>query len=41
LGIDSFQKPNALRELTIRLPNGKSEKIELYGNWPGLYRGTL
>lgn len=41
LGIDSFQKPNASRELTIRLPNGKSETILLYGNWPGLYRGAL
>lgn len=41
LGIDSFQKPNASRELTIRLPNGKAERIHLYGNWPSLYRGNL
>ena len=41
LGIDSFQKPNALRELTIRLPNGKAETILLYGNWPSLYRGEM
>ncbi|GHB81450.1 hypothetical protein [Persicitalea jodogahamensis] len=41
LGIDSFQKPNESREVTIRLPNGKTERIQLYGNWPGLYRGTL
>ncbi|WP_373513082.1 hypothetical protein [Persicitalea sp.] len=41
LAIDSFQKPNAARELSIRLPNGKTEKIHLYGNWPSLYRGNL
>lgn len=41
LAIDSFQKPNALRKLTVKLPNGKEEIIELYGNWPSLYRGAL
>ncbi len=41
LGIDSFQTPNASKEVTIRLPNGKTEAIQLYGNWPGLYRGEL
>jgi hypothetical protein len=41
LAIDSFQKPTSLRRLTIRLPNGKVEQIELYGNWPSLYRGIF
>ena len=41
LAIDSFQKPNAHRKLKIRLPNGRIEEIDLYGNWPSLYRGTL
>ncbi len=41
LAIDCFQQPNSLRKLTIRLPNGKEEAIQLYGNWPSLYRGEL
>jgi hypothetical protein len=41
LAIDSFQKPNNLKTITIRLPNGKNEQITLYGNWPSLYRGKL
>jgi hypothetical protein len=41
LAIDSFQDPAQSRQLTIRLPNGKETTIELYGNWPSLYRGEL
>lgn len=41
LAVDSFQKPNASRQVSIRLPNGREEQIKLYGNWPVLYRGTL
>ena len=41
LAVDSFQKPNASRQVSIRLPNGREEQIQLYGNWPALYRGTL
>ncbi len=41
LGIDSFQKPNESSEVAIRLPNGKTERIQIYGNWPSLYRGNL
>jgi hypothetical protein len=41
LGVDSFQLPNANRELKVKLPDGTETTIELYGNWPSLYRGTL
>ena len=41
LAIDSFQKPNSMKSLSIRLPNGKETQIELYGNWPSLYKGKL
>ncbi|MPR36510.1 hypothetical protein GBK04_25020 [Cytophagaceae bacterium SJW1-29] len=41
LAVDSFQKPNATKQLSIRLPNGTETQIQLYGNWPSLYRGTL
>ncbi|MBB5283347.1 hypothetical protein HNQ92_001473 [Rhabdobacter roseus] len=41
LAIDSFQKPNQSRSVTIKLPNGQQVAIQLYGNWPALYRGTL
>jgi hypothetical protein len=41
LAVNSFQKPNALSTVTIRLPNGKNETIQVYGNWPSLYRGEL
>ena len=41
LAVDSFQKPNATKQLSVRLPNGEETQIQLYGNWPSLYRGTL
>lgn len=41
LGVDSFQQPSAQRKMKVRLPDGTEAEIELYGNWPSLYRGTL
>ncbi|MCE6990269.1 hypothetical protein [Dyadobacter sp. CY323] len=41
LAIDNFQQPSATRTMKIRLPDGVETEIELYGNWPSLYRGTL
>ncbi len=41
LALDSFQQPNQTRSLRIRLPDGSEAEIELYGNWPSLYRGVL
>ncbi|GGB90707.1 hypothetical protein GCM10011325_17670 [Dyadobacter sediminis] len=41
LGIDSFQAPNAKKKVKVRLPDGTETDIELYGNWPSLYKGTL
>ena len=41
LGVDSFQAPNATRNVKVKLPDGTETSIELYGNWPSLYRGTL
>ncbi|MCF0064952.1 hypothetical protein MUK70_29155 [Dyadobacter chenwenxiniae] len=41
LGVDSFQSPTANRVLKVKLPDGSETSIELYGNWPSLYRGTL
>lgn len=41
LAVDSFQQPQATRKFKIRLPDGTETEIELYGNWPSLYRGTL
>lgn len=41
LGVDSFQSPTASRVVKVKLPDGSETSIELYGNWPSLYRGTL
>jgi len=41
LALDSFQPANRTRQLKIRLPDGRETEIELYGNWPALYKGTL
>ncbi|MCF0070381.1 hypothetical protein LZD49_07850 [Dyadobacter sp. CY261] len=41
LAVDSFQQPSAQRKMKVRLPDGVETEIELYGNWPSLYRGTL
>ncbi len=41
LAVDSFQQPSAERKMKVRLPDGVETEIELYGNWPSLYRGTL
>ncbi len=41
LGVDSFQSPTASRMVKVKLPDGSETAIELYGNWPSLYRGTL
>ncbi len=41
LALDSFQQPGHTRSLRIRLPDGSEAEIELYGNWPSLYRGVL
>ncbi|NIJ53341.1 hypothetical protein [Dyadobacter arcticus] len=41
LAIDSFQSPTANQTVKIKLPDGSEATIELYGNWPSLYRGTL
>lgn len=41
LALDSFQPANQSYLLPIRLPNGSIVEIELYGNWPVLYRGVL
>ena len=41
LGVDSFQSPTASRMVKVKLPDGSETTIELYGNWPSLYRGTL
>ncbi|KAA0991614.1 hypothetical protein [Dyadobacter aurulentus] len=41
LAVDSFQSPNAVRTTKVRLPDGTETNVELYGNWPSLYRGTL
>ncbi len=41
LALDSFQAPNAVRKLPVQLPDGTTAVLELYGNWPALYRGTL
>ena len=41
LAVDSFQAPNAVRKVNIKLPDGSQTSIELYGNWPVLYRGKL
>lgn len=41
LGVDSFQSPTATRKLNIKLPDGSVTSIQLYGNWPALYRGTI
>ncbi|KQS31587.1 hypothetical protein [Dyadobacter sp. Leaf189] len=41
LAVDCFQSPNANKVVQVRLPDGTETSIELYGNWPSLYRGTL
>jgi len=41
LAVDSFQAPNVVKKLTVILPDGTKANIELYGNWPVLYRGKL
>ena len=41
LGVDCFQSPTATRKLNIKLPDGTVTVIQLYGNWPALYRGTV
>lgn len=41
LGLHSFQAPDQALKLTIRLPDNTETEIELYGNWPSLYTGTL
>jgi hypothetical protein len=41
LGVDSFQSPAASRIVKVRLLDGTETTIDLYGNWPSLYRGTL
>ena len=41
LAIDSFQPPNKIRHLTVRLPDGREARIQLYGNWPALYQGEI
>jgi hypothetical protein len=41
LAVDSFQQPSAQRKMKVRLPDGVEAEIELYGNWPSMYRGTL
>lgn len=41
LAVDSFQQPSAQRKMKVRLPDGVETEIELYGNWPSLYRGKL
>jgi hypothetical protein len=41
LGVDSFQSPTASRTVKVKLPDGAETSIELYGNWPSLYRGVL
>ena len=41
LAIDSFQAPHRQKTVRIRLPGGTEEEIELYGNWPSLYTGTV
>ncbi|TDB67083.1 hypothetical protein [Arundinibacter roseus] len=41
LALDSFQKPTENKSIEVRLPSGKIERINLYGNWPSLYRGTM
>lgn len=41
LAVDSFQQPTNYQKVEIRLPNGKTDEIQLFGNWPSLYRGKL
>lgn len=41
LAMDSFQAPNATRQLQIQLPDGRKTEINLFGNWPSLYQGKL
>ncbi|WP_229208938.1 hypothetical protein [Dyadobacter luticola] len=41
LAIDTFQSPTASKTLKVRLPDGTETSIEMYGNWPSLYRGIL
>jgi hypothetical protein len=41
LALDSFQSPTQNRAVLVRLPNGKETTIQLYGNWPSLYRGEM
>jgi hypothetical protein len=41
IAVDCFQSPTTSRKLKIRLPDGTEDTIEMYGNWPVLYRGTL
>ncbi|WP_221390647.1 hypothetical protein [Dyadobacter sp. NIV53] len=41
LAVDSFQAPNASKKVNVKLPDGNVATIELYGNWPVLYRGKL
>lgn len=41
LAVDCFQSPTTVRNLKIKLPDGTVTSIQLYGNWPSLYRGTV
>jgi hypothetical protein len=41
VGIHSFQPPNQTTRLPIKLPDETRAEIELYGNWPSLYKGKL
>lgn len=41
LAVDCFQAPTATKTVKVKLPNGKETSIELYGNWPSLYKGTF
>jgi len=41
LALDSFQAPNATKTINVKLPDGSQASVELYGNWPVLYRGKL
>ena len=41
LGINSFQTPTTHQKVRVKLPNNQVTTIELYGNWPSLYRGKI
>ncbi|GAA4434574.1 hypothetical protein GCM10023091_09730 [Ravibacter arvi] len=40
LALHSFQAANQTTRLKIRLPDQTETSIELYGNWPSLYKGA-